>query len=301
MRRSKLLKRKAVYYLIRWFVWFYNIVPRKAAQAIGAWIGVVIWALAKKDRYRTIRHLTLAYGDTLTRRQRQHICREFFVNTSKNLADVIRFRNHFEEIKQLVTVEGLEHYHAAFEKGNGVIGITGHIGNFELLAAYMATYEYPTAVIAREIYDRNLEQLVSENRKAAGITVFSTTDSPRKILRWLKANGVLGVLIDTDSSRVRGEFIPWFGRPANTPVGQAILGLRAGSVFLPIACVRTPDNKYRIIVKPPVTVELTGDTPADTRRITEVCVRELEEIITAHKSQWIWLHNRWHTKPEKYA
>jgi KDO2-lipid IV(A) lauroyltransferase len=92
--------------------------------------------------------------------------------------------------------------------------------------------------------------------------------------------------------------VPFFGRPANAPIGQSLLGLRTGSVFLPMACVRIDSDRYRVIVKPPVEIVRTDDKEKDAENLTAACVRELEKIIDEYKSQWIWLHNRWRTSPK---
>ena len=186
-----------------------NRLSRRHSQAIGGWIGVTAWRLMAKERSRIDRHLTLAYGDHLTSAERTAIGREFFINSGKNLADFLRFKKHYaDEIAPLVAVEGYEHYLNAFKKGKGVIGLTGHIGNFELLAARLAADGPPCAVIAREMYDKRLDRMLVANREAVGITVFQTTESPRKLLRWLHDNNALGVLIDTDSMRVRENLFP---------------------------------------------------------------------------------------------
>lgn len=192
-------------------------------------------------------------------------------------------------------------FDAAYKRGKGLIGITGHIGNFELLAVYLANLGYRIAVIGREIYDVRLDNILVGNRESLGITNFATTETPRKVLSWLKAGGVLGVLIDTDSIRVRGEFVPFFGRLANTPIGQSLLGLKAGAAFVPAACLRTDDNRYRVVIKPEVRIQSSGNVEEDAYRMTAECTRALEELIEENKSQWIWLHNRWHTRPENTA
>jgi KDO2-lipid IV(A) lauroyltransferase len=128
------------------------------------------------------------------------------------------------------------------------------------------------------------------------LTNFATTDSPRQILAWLKDGKALGVLIDTDSHRVRGEFIPAFGRWSYTPIGQTLLGLKTGSAFLPMACLRTPENRYRLVVLPEIEYESTGDRESDVYEITRRCTRALEKIIRDHLDQWPWQHNRWRTK-----
>jgi KDO2-lipid IV(A) lauroyltransferase len=299
MTLRKKLKRDAVYLLTRSAFLLFNIIPRKLAVFLGACAGLAAWAIQRKDRHKINRHLSLVFGDSLFHRQKHLIARDFFVNTGKNLTDVFRFKKHFTtEIKPLVTVEGLEEFGAAYKRGKGLIGITGHIGNFELLAVYIASLGYRIAVIGRELYDGRLDKMLVENREALGLTNFSTSESPRTILSWLKSGGALGVLIDTDSTRVRGAFVPFFGRMANTPIGQSLLGLRAGAAFLPMACVRTDNNRYRIVIKPEVHVELTGNVDEDAYCMTLECTKVLEKIIAENRSQWIWLHNRWHTSPK---
>lgn len=298
MPSLKTIKRSLVYLLTRFLVFFFNIVPRRVALFLASWLALAAWKLLPRERYRVFRHLSAVYKDTLTPSEKNLIGRNFFVNSGKNLADVFRFRKHFHsEIKHLVTVEGLEYFEQAYQNGKGILGITGHIGNFELLAAYIADRGYEIAVIGREMYDPRLDKLLVENREAMGLVNFATTDSPKKIFSWLKEGKALGVLIDNDSFRVRGMFIPAFGRLSNTPVGQTIIGLRAGAAFLPMACLRTRDNRYKVIIYPPVEYA-HGDTSDNCiYQVTLKCTKALEEIIDSHKDQWSWIHNRWRTKP----
>jgi Kdo2-lipid IVA lauroyltransferase/acyltransferase len=300
MRLGKRIKRSVVYLLVKFFFFFINIIPRRLALKIGSGIGKLTWRFSKKDRSQIEKNLSWVYKDQLTPKQRDEISREFFIFSGKNLIDVLRFKKHFKtELLPLVTVEGIEYLHEAFKRGKGLLGISGHIGNFELLAAYLSTLGYDAAVIAREMYDKRIDEILVSNRTSIGLTNISTTDSPIKIVKWLKKNGGVGVLIDTDSHRVKSEFIEWFGKPAYTPVGQTMLGIKTGSAFIPMACVRIDDNRYHIIIKPIIDIPLTGDISIDTKEITSACVRELEQIINDYKSQWIWLHDRWHTKQEK--
>ena len=298
MRWSKRLRRGLTVALVRFFLWFFNRLPRSVAQWLGGRIGAVAWRFADSARERADYTLDLAYGDSLSGGERTTIVRQFFIDSGKNLADVMRMRRSFNrQLLPLITAEGMEHLEAAYARGKGAIGVTGHIGNFELLAAYLAVAtKFKIAVIAREMYDRRLDAMLVANREALGLVNFSTSESPRFLLRWLKNNGGIGVLIDTDSHRVRSDFVPWFGKPAYTPVGHAILGLKADALFLPMACVRTPEDTYHVIVRPAVSSDRTDDIEADARRLTAACVVELEKIIDQHRSQWIWIHNRWHTQ-----
>jgi KDO2-lipid IV(A) lauroyltransferase len=302
MKLSKQLKHGFVFFLTRRLIGLVNAMPRRLALFFGATGGLAVWSLLPKDRYKITRHLGLVYGLTLTPAEKHNIGRAFFINSGKNLVDAMRFRRHFQrEIKPFVTVEGLEHFDSAYKRQRGVIGITGHIGNFELLAVYIASLGYKTAVIGRELYDPRMDEYLLENRAAMGMTNIATTDSPRRMLKWLSGGGVVGVLIDTDSSRVRGMFMPVFGRPAQTAVGHTIMGLRTGAAFVPIACLRNDDDTYRIVVRPEITLEPCGDFERDVYNLTLKCSQAMERLINENKAQWIWLHNRWCARPPESA
>ncbi len=296
MRLSKRLKHGITYAAARGLGRVIDILPRRAALNLGAWLGLAAWQLLPRDRYRTHRHLGLVYGDALDERQKNLLCRRFFVHSGRSLADVIRFQRHFErEIKPIVTTEGMEHFERAHARGKGVVGVTGHLGNFELLAAYISSLGYRCAVIGRQMYDRRMDQLLVSNREAMGLTNISVGESPRHLLSWLREGGVVGVLIDFDSISIRSDFVPIMGRMALTPIGQSLIGLRAGAAFVPIVCVRAAEDRYRVIVRPEVTIEPTGDVEADARAMTAACSRELDELIFSYPDQWPWLKNRWLT------
>lgn len=298
-RIIKRTKNTLVYYLTRLLIWKLNILPRSWSIRIGASLGRLAWRMIDRDRQRVHENLQIAYGTKLTIDQREEIGRRFFINSGKNLVDVLRFAKHFKnEIRPLVEVEGLEYFEAAAKRGKGIFGVTGHLGNFELLAAYMQSLGYSCAVIGREMYDKRLNELLVRNREAVGLVNIATTDSPKKIVGWLRKGGVVGVLIDIDSMRVRSAFVPFFGKPANTPIGQSIIAVKTGAALVPVACLRTADDRYKVIIWPEVQFERTGDIEKDAYRATLLCTKALEEMIDSHRDQWMWIHTRWNSRPE---
>ncbi|UCD94180.1 MAG: lysophospholipid acyltransferase family protein [Candidatus Zixiibacteriota bacterium] len=299
MKILKKVKNDFIYYCTILVIRFFNVIPRGPAVFIGGAFGYGAYLISGKDRARAHHTLGIAYGDSLSAGQKREIIRSLFINFGKNIADVVRFKKYYNsQIKDLIDVEGLEHFDRVYKRGKGVIAVTGHIGNFELLAAFFVSSGYNAAVIGRELYDGRLDKLLVDNRQAIGIVNISTQDSPRRILKALKDGYALGVLIDTDSMRVRSEFIPAFGKLSYTPVGQSILGLKTGAGFVPMACVRK-GRRYEVIVRPEIAIERTNDFDKDVYNITKKCTEALEEIINEHKDQWIWIHNRWLTRPKK--
>jgi KDO2-lipid IV(A) lauroyltransferase len=302
MKKSKKLqklKNNCVYYLAVVLFSVINIIPRSLAQCIGGFFGKVAYHILKYDREIAVKNLKIAYGDNLNNAERNKIIKGFYINSGKNIIDVFRFNKYYKkQLDGLIDVEGLEHFKNAYRKGKGIIAITGHIGNFELLAAWFVNNGYNAAVIGREMYDKRLDRMLVGNRETMGILNIDTTDSPRKIMKVLKEGYALGVLIDIDSHRIKSEYVTKFGKMARTPVGQTILGLKAGSSFIPMACVRE-GKKYKILVKPEIEYDKDADFENKVIEITQKCNLVLEEIIKRYPDQWTWIHDRWKSTPKE--
>lgn len=276
-RPIKRLKNSLIYFFTIFLIWVLNLLPRRLSLAIGGWLGGLAWRLVERDRQRVHENLQVAYGDRFSVAEREEIGRQFLINSGRNLVDVLRFRRHFTtEIRQEVEIEGREHFDAAYQRGKGLFGVTGHLGNFELLAAYVRSLGYEIAVIGREMYDTRLNDLLVKNRQSVGLVNIATTDSPKRIIEWLRRGGAIGVLIDIDSMRVRSAFVPFFGKGANTPIGQSIIAVKTGAALVPMACVRMPGDRYKVIIRPEVTFERTGDVEKDAYTATLLCTKALE-------------------------
>jgi KDO2-lipid IV(A) lauroyltransferase len=117
------------------------------------------------------------------------------------------------------------------------------------------------------------------------------------MLRHLKNNGVLGILIDQNVASYEGVFVDFFGRPACTTDGLALLALHTKAPVLPGYMVRLADGKYRLVIGEEVPVVQTGDRDADIAINTQNFTRIIENMIRQYPDQWLWVHQRWKTKP----
>lgn len=302
MKLTQKIRRYLVYVVTRFSLVLFNLIPRKLANFLGGWVGLAAWKLITKDQRLIFRHLSLCYNGSMSVREKVNIGQRFFINSGRNISDLIRFESHYDrEIHGLIDVEGMAHFENAYKKGKGVFGITGHLGNFELLAVFLAKRGYRIGVVSRPLADKKLNEMLITNRKKMGIVNFYASESPIGVVKWLKSGGAVGVLIDTDSSRVKGDFFPFYNRLSKLPVGQSVMALRLGSPLVPIACVRNGNNRYKVIIRPEIPINNSGDLKNDINRITRSCSLELETMIRTYPDQWIWMHNRWKSSPENRA
>ena len=300
MKLSQKIRRTIVFRLALILYKLFNIIPRKLSLFIGSWAGLAAWKIITKDQRLIFQHLSLCYDDSMSPNEKVNLGQRIFINSGRNLADLVRTPRHYDsELRAVIEVEGLNHFDAAYKRGKGVFGVTAHLGNFELLAVFLAKLGYKTGVISRRLADSNLNSLLVEQRQKGGVANFYASDSPVGMVKCLKSGGAIGVLIDTDSSRVRGEFIPVFDRPAKVPVGQSIMALEMGIPLIPLACIRNGSDRYRVIIKPEIPINRTNDEKKDIYNTTLACSRELEKLIRQFPDQWIWMHNRWKSKPAK--
>jgi KDO2-lipid IV(A) lauroyltransferase len=297
---KKRIKNWFLFRLIITIVALLNFLPRNSAIALGGFLGKLAYIIIGQARRKTQRNLKLAFGREWDENKLKKAAGQVFVNVGKNVADAIRLKNmKREEIDKITQIEGLEYFDQAYRWGKGVIALTGHIGNFELLAAWFSLEGYSVSVIGRELYDPRLDTMLVDSRKNVGVENIPSSASVKHVIKALRSGRALGVLADQDSSRVRGVFVNFFGIPARTPVGPVLLAYKTGSPIVPMAIVRKDKNKYKIIVKPSVELIFSEDREKDIIEVTQKCTQVLESIIREYPDQWLWMHDRWKSKPEK--
>jgi KDO2-lipid IV(A) lauroyltransferase len=196
-----------------------------------------------------------------------------------------------------IEVQGWEHLEAVHRAGKGGIFVTGHIGNWELSAAYAAKKGYPVNVVAKRIYLEALNQKLVTMRERMGVRTLYRDLSMRTMIRHLQENEFLGIVPDQDVRRIGGIFVDFFGRPAYTPVGPALLALASGAPILMVRDIRT-GPRHLLAFDPPFYAERKGPREQEVRRLVTRYTNRLEEFIREHPDQWVWFHRRWRTQPQ---
>ena len=291
------MKNDFIYYIAIVIIKVLNALPRNLALMIGGFLGEVWYLIGNRDRQ-------IAYSQmhrvlNLSHKQLKAHVRACFETMGKNLIDVLRLGQwSTKQIGSLVDIEGLEHFDKAYKQGKGIICLTGHIGNFELLAATFSAYKgYKISVIGRELYDKRFDAMLVKQREKFGIENIPTTTSIKAIMKSLKEGHALGVLMDLDSTRVSGYFIDFFGKKAITAAGPMFIARKTGAPVVPIAIYRKLDDRYVVRVLPELKLEWTDNKDEDIRRALVKCNHALEEMILHDPLQWVWVHNRWRTRP----
>ncbi len=270
--------------------------PRKVALSIGASVGTAVFKLAPRQRALVCRQLAVSLGLEDTP-EIERLARRCFQNLGKNLIEFMQFpRTSCEYIKRIVTFEGGEHIARALAEGKGAIILTGHFGNWELLAASIVAEGYTLRPLARRLRSKRLSALLNAYREKAGYTGIDRDGGIRGALRCLKRNELLGILADVDT-KIDGVFVDFLGRPAYTPYSPVAIALKTGASILPTFIIRQPDDSHRVIVEPPLVLERSGDKQHDFVVNTQKFTTVIESYVRLYPEQWVWMHERWKTHP----
>lgn len=201
-----------------------------------------------------------------------------------------------EIIARVERVEGWEYVEQARANGNGIILVTGHLGNWEFGGSYFAARGVPMDAIVRGMANPIFEDYINRTRRRIGFEAIHDKDAVRRTPRSLRDNRAVAFVSDHDALGLASTFVPFFGRPAKTPRGPAVFALRFESPVLFVAIVRQPSGKYAVLIEP-VPVTRTADKEADIDRIVLTYTQMLERYVRLYPEQYFWQHRRWRRQP----
>jgi KDO2-lipid IV(A) lauroyltransferase len=202
------------------------------------------------------------------------------------------------EIQNLVTYEGRSNWDRAAEvsNGRGILVMTGHFGNFELLPVAHAVYGTPIAIVHRPLRNPKLDAAVRERRTLFGNRVVARKGAGREVLRLLRDNWMVAVPMDLDVRH--GVFVDFFRLKACTTDGLARLAMASGAPVLPAFMVRENGTmRHHIKILPHVELAADRDRRAAIQENTQRFTSVVEQIIRDHPDHWNWIHRRWKTRP----
>ena len=273
------------------------LLPRSVSLIFGGWLGMLAYRLASQQRRLACEHIQQAL-DITDEHTIKTIVQNCFLNLGKNMAEFMLLpRMNSKLLQQFVSFEGILHVEKALAKGNGAIILTGHFGNWELLAASISNTVAPLTPIVRELRSPRLNAFVSKYREKAGYSTIDRNTGVRQALRCLRNNNLLGIVADVDTS-VNGVFVDFFGIPAYTPYSPIAFALKTGAAILPSFIIRQPDGTHQVIIEAPLILERCDDKEKELVINTQKYTKVIESYIRKNPEQWIWMHQRWKTRPE---
>ncbi len=294
------IKHKIGWVALKMVIALINILPLRMMYGLANGLAGLAWILGVR-RQIVFNNLNRAFGREKDSHEIRAIARETYRNIAKNICELLRvFKFSQTEIDRIFTIQGREYLNTALARGKGVIGLSGHLGNFPLMGAKLAQEGYSCASFIYGASDARVVKLFFNIGRHLGIDLIPTSPSyasVRQSLKWLRKNKVLCIQADRDSPQ--GVFVDFFGYPAATPIGPVVLAKRTGAAILPMFVVRKVDNRHRIIFGPPVELEVTGNKEKDILVNSAKFTKIIESYVRKYPEQWLWTYKRWKTVPQR--
>jgi KDO2-lipid IV(A) lauroyltransferase len=267
--------------------------PAALQRAVGRALGPLLGHALPARRRVVEANLALCFP-AMDAAAREALARENLAQTGMGLFEFLRaWWGRVSDHSPRYTVEGLEHLEALRAAGRGVLLVSAHFVHLELCARLL-TRHVPVAGMYRPHGDAAMEWAVKAGRLRYACAMFAR-DELRPALKHLKAGGILWFAPDQESRRGDSVFVPFFGRPAWSLTSTHQLARLSGAAVCPFFHERLDDGSYRLQVQAPLADFPSSDATVDTARV----MAALETMIRRAPSQYLWLHQRFKTQPDR--
>ncbi len=272
--------------------------PHRAALALGAFLGRLLWLLSRRkvDRGEARCVAALGLGVTLAR----DIVRKSYSNMGRSAVEFIRMDKLKPNLKAVVSFEGLDILDRALARGKGVLLIGMHLGSWELAAARMVM----EGKVASTLYtpQRNRgginDWILRQRSEVAGLKAMVPSEGMalREAFRVLKNGYILNFMQDLDA-RKDGMMVPFLGLPASTAMGVVKMHNKFGSPVLPWIIVRQDDRVHHKFIFKEILSDISDEDGnlfgVDMEKSLRMCNNVLSDFVREYPEQWTWLLDRW--------
>jgi KDO2-lipid IV(A) lauroyltransferase len=273
--------------------------PERAAMRLAALGGSAARRLSPRHRERARTNMRIVFPDW-SDAQLDTLLSQTFREMGRIVAEWARHsRLSPEALLDRAEFAGIEHVAKALARGRGALVVTAHYGNWELIPS-AARHRFPHVEVVttgRTLDNPWVQEMVASRRNQGGGVVLERDTA--EIIRALRRNAVVGMLVDLRRSRKRGGIlVPFLGRRAWTTHGPATIARRTGAALIPAFTRRILGVRHRIEFLPEIPPPRGGDLRADTAAATAALNDALASFIRAEPSAWLWVHRRWRGSPD---
>jgi KDO2-lipid IV(A) lauroyltransferase len=285
--------------LVVGFLRLFALLPWRAVQAVGAAIGWLMWKLPNRSREVTRINLAGCFAH-LPADQRERLVGESLRDIGKTLTEsacawIWPANKTLGLIKQ---VEGMQVLQDALASGKGVVLISSHLGNWEVLLQYVCSLCKPI-ILYRPIKLKAVDELLVKQRVQLGNSLApSTKEGILSLIKQVRKGGVAGIAADPEPSLSSGVFVPFFGVPALTSkfVPSLVKDRKAEAVFM--HALRLDDGSgYRVVIEAAPDA-LYGD---DIEAAVAALNQGIEKQVRQAPSQYMWNMKRFKKRPDGEA
>ncbi len=279
--------------LTRFFAWL----SLPTALALGRGLGWIYGSVIRHRRKEAAATIQRCLPEK-NEQQRSAILQQMYLNLGMNVAEELRLPTVSKSyLEENILWEGDAHAHSVLTAGKGLLVLSAHLGNFDLLCAFAPKFDFPTTVITKNIKNSVLNKYWMDARSRFGLKFVPAHNSYRQCLSALRKNEIIAFVLDQNMIDTEGIFVDFFGKPACTSPGLAYMSAQSGAAVVPVFMIRLENGRHLIKASPPIPPP-PDRKPETIHAYTQLYTKVIEDVIREHPDQWIWMHRRWKTIPK---
>lgn len=283
------------YFLVRLLNIIFSFVPVSLTLWLGRRLGTLAFMFNRKRRLVAYANLKAAFAKEKPPAELRRITKKVYQNMVQTFVEIMNLTKVDRRyVEKYITIHNFERVQEAAGSGRGVILLTAHYGDWELLGLTSAIVGYPILVLVREQKMERLNGLLNRLRESKGCKVVRKGMETRDIIKSLRSGGIVGILSDQDAGK-RGTFVDFFGRPTSTHAGPMDMAVHTGCLILPNFIVRRHGPYHDVHLEEHIEIK-SGDKEA-VRQAVQRYMQLLEKYVRLYPEQWLWLHKRWKSTP----
>jgi KDO2-lipid IV(A) lauroyltransferase len=282
--------------LLRIVFFLTNCLPERAVFTLAEKLGSLFMFSSRRYTRRIRNNLQVAFGASCDNQQVKNLTGKVAKNLGLIFAETLLSATRKKDtILDSISVQGTENLEDALACGKGILAVSAHLGNFGLLGIKMLSAGYPFTMLVKEFKYKGIAKASREIQKKQGgqfIYIDPWSKALRQIMSSLRNNEIICLLAD-ENKKDSETVVDFFGHPAPTATGPAVLSLRTGALIVPIFIVRHADLSHTIFIEPHLTLVLTGNISEDIFTITTAYTKVIENYVRKYPDQWFWVNKRW--------
>lgn len=291
----KRLRQFAPFALLVFVTFPFALLPYRLSLRLGDFLGMLIYLLWGSRRAIALDNLRGAVErGAITLSEDPHaVIRRNFRNLGKFIIEVNKIYHGFAApIFSTVELVGAENFRKARQKGKGVLLITGHCGNWELMAVYLSMTVERASIIVRKQNNEYLNRFIERTRAKYGNRIIYKKGALKQILTSLRKKETVALLMDQSVTRPESLIIHFLGKNAYTLKAPAVIARKTGAAVVPLFIRRT-ERGHIIEIQPEIPLDASEDNDTALLQNTINFSRPIEEYIKKYPSDWLWIHRRW--------
>jgi len=284
---------KPIYYLFRLGGLVIPKVPPRLGYTACRLLAGLFYYFNSTGRVNIERNLRYILGDQTSRREVTRRSRATFDNILYNYFDLFRLPYLDDEaVRRLVSLEGWSHVEAALAERHGLVMVSTHLGNIEMILHAMLLRGVSITIPVERLAPPELFDYVSALRMSKGLKLVPIDGPLVALMRTLKQGGIVGLAGDRDITQT-GQVVSFFGRPAHLPDGHVRLALKTKAPVVVGFSRRNPDHTHSARFLPPFHLPSEGDEVERLQVGMNFIVREMEQAIRQDPEQWTVMVSIW--------